>query len=115
FVFFCSSRRRHTRFSRDWSSDVCSSDLDSLRKAAKAVLEWGMAAAGWAWGSAWNLIAPVVPTPHSLEVVRENMPILAYRIAYLEVRCDYQSHPKSTYRLTSWIYREHVLKPVEDA
>src|SRR5690606_40018123 len=27
FCFFFSSRRRHTRFSRDWSSDVCSSDL----------------------------------------------------------------------------------------
>src|SRR3989449_10524592 len=27
FVFFFSSRRRHTRCSRDWSSDVCSSDL----------------------------------------------------------------------------------------
>src|SRR5690606_40947834 len=27
FLFFFSSRRRHTRFSRDWSSDVCSSDL----------------------------------------------------------------------------------------
>src|SRR5690606_32722761 len=27
--FFFSSRRRHTRFSRDWSSDVCSSDLFS--------------------------------------------------------------------------------------
>src|SRR5690606_11249209 len=26
-VLFFSSRRRHTRFSRDWSSDVCSSDL----------------------------------------------------------------------------------------
>src|SRR5690606_40116752 len=25
-VFFFSSRRLHTRFSRDWSSDVCSSD-----------------------------------------------------------------------------------------
>src|SRR6266511_4547180 len=25
--FFFSSRRRHTRFSRDWSSDVCSSEL----------------------------------------------------------------------------------------
>src|SRR5690606_40310196 len=25
--FYFSSRRRHTRFSRDWSSDVCSSDL----------------------------------------------------------------------------------------
>src|SRR5690606_40463838 len=30
FLFFFSSRRRHTRFSRDWSSDVCSSDLKSL-------------------------------------------------------------------------------------
>src|SRR5690606_40887477 len=29
--FFFSSRRRHTRFSRDWSSDVCSSDLPGLR------------------------------------------------------------------------------------
>src|SRR5690606_39646413 len=29
-VFF-SSRRRHTRFSRDWSSDVCSSDLQLSR------------------------------------------------------------------------------------
>src|SRR5260370_37837464 len=28
FIFFFSSRRRHTRFKCDWSSDVCSSDLD---------------------------------------------------------------------------------------
>src|SRR5690606_39737585 len=28
---FFSSRRRHTRFSRDWSSDVCSSDLPPFR------------------------------------------------------------------------------------
>src|SRR6266536_3315340 len=27
FVFLFSSRRRHTRSTRDWSSDVCSSDL----------------------------------------------------------------------------------------
>src|SRR3712207_9487030 len=27
-LFFFSSRRRHTRYWRDWSSDVCSSDLD---------------------------------------------------------------------------------------
>src|SRR2546422_10165715 len=27
YIFFFSSRRRHTRCSRDWSSDVCSSDL----------------------------------------------------------------------------------------
>src|SRR6266704_5513197 len=28
YSFFFSSRRRHTRSKRDWSSDVCSSDLD---------------------------------------------------------------------------------------
>src|SRR5256884_9733980 len=31
-VFFFSSRRRHTRCSRDWSSDVCSSDLVVVRR-----------------------------------------------------------------------------------
>src|SRR5205085_7532531 len=30
YYFFFSSRRRHTRFDCDWSSDVCSSDLFSL-------------------------------------------------------------------------------------
>src|SRR5690606_40545615 len=34
-----SSRRRHTRFSRDWSSDVCSSDLPTpCLRALKLVL-----------------------------------------------------------------------------
>src|SRR5207247_8394092 len=28
-LFFFSSRRRHTRSTRDWSSDVCSSDLEN--------------------------------------------------------------------------------------
>src|SRR5690606_40300848 len=38
-LFFFSSRRRHTRFSRDWSSDVCSSDLgtDSMGETAENV------------------------------------------------------------------------------
>src|SRR5437899_6375203 len=30
FLFFFSSRRRHTRCLSDWSSDVCSSDLDKI-------------------------------------------------------------------------------------
>src|SRR5947209_20427834 len=34
FFFFFSSRRRHTRYWRDWSSDVCSSDLISCAGAA---------------------------------------------------------------------------------
>src|SRR5690349_24221636 len=33
FVFFFSSRRRHTRSLRDWSSDVCSSDLSGDQSA----------------------------------------------------------------------------------
>src|SRR2546429_5293039 len=33
--FFFSSRRRHTRCSRDWSSDVCSSDLDEAEEPGK--------------------------------------------------------------------------------
>src|SRR5438093_3184368 len=33
FFFFFSSRRRHTRLVSDWSSDVCSSDLESVRLA----------------------------------------------------------------------------------
>src|SRR5690606_41199952 len=36
--FFFSSRRRHTRFSRDWSSDVCSSDLVILLVRTPAVI-----------------------------------------------------------------------------
>src|SRR5207253_2751611 len=32
FFFFFSSRRRHTRWPRDWSSDVCSSDLDERQQ-----------------------------------------------------------------------------------
>src|SRR5690606_21304439 len=37
-VFFFSSRRRHTRFSRDWSSDVCSSDLVWINRRLLAAL-----------------------------------------------------------------------------
>src|SRR6266536_5507150 len=36
--FFFSSRRRHTRSTRDWSSDVCSSDLQ--HDVAGALLIW---------------------------------------------------------------------------
>src|SRR5690554_7358745 len=40
FLFFFSSRRRHTRCGRDWSSDVCSSDLlDKIEKEEAERLE----------------------------------------------------------------------------
>src|SRR5699024_12232756 len=39
FIFFFSSRRRHTRSKRDWSSDVCSSDLQNFIDQNLVVLE----------------------------------------------------------------------------
>src|SRR5207253_5072411 len=38
FFFFFSSRRRHTRWPRDWSSDVCSSDLQNVIEALQPLL-----------------------------------------------------------------------------
>src|SRR3989449_7028943 len=37
--FFFSSRRRHTRCSRDWSSDVCSSDLETAQASSPRTAE----------------------------------------------------------------------------
>src|SRR5699024_11916911 len=46
--FFFSSRRRHTRSKRDWSSDVCSSDLPRVIALELSVLgSHGMAAADY--------------------------------------------------------------------
>src|SRR6266702_7854236 len=39
--FFFSSRRRHTRWPRDWSSDVCSSDLVGLARTGAAGVRLG--------------------------------------------------------------------------
>src|SRR2546430_10488792 len=38
--FFFSSRRRHTRFDCDWSSDVCSSDLDDAAVILAVLVEF---------------------------------------------------------------------------
>src|SRR5207249_4641339 len=49
-LFFFSSRRRHTRSKRDWSSDVCSSDLAEFRG---ALTRGEIRAAGRAPDGAW--------------------------------------------------------------
>src|SRR2546430_16649038 len=46
FIFFFSSRRRHTRFDCDWSSDVCSSDLPLVGAQVHAVVRGANAFAG---------------------------------------------------------------------
>src|SRR3712207_1824110 len=39
YRFFFSSRRRHTRYWRDWSSDVCSSDLIQVGAATEVAMK----------------------------------------------------------------------------
>src|SRR5256885_11753596 len=39
WVFFFSSRRRHTRLQGDWSSDVCSSDLYVLKVRGQSMID----------------------------------------------------------------------------
>src|SRR5690554_8146368 len=46
FCFFFSSRRRHTRCGRDWSSDVCSSDLEMQDEIKVTVVATGLGYVG---------------------------------------------------------------------
>src|SRR5947209_16537602 len=84
--FFFSSRRRHTSYCRDWSSDVCSSDLNEV------VGEWSCAYTPRGGGhrrifrgTEWYVIA-------------------SGRIA--EVRAYYQYHPDRDCELGEFAYRE---------
>src|SRR5690606_2010971 len=61
-----SSRRRHTRFSRDWSSDVCSSDLQASWAAVRdrllsGELDAAHALAGMAYGIDTGIGGPREP------------------------------------------------------
>src|SRR5690348_17915681 len=46
FFFFFSSRRRHTRWTGDWSSDVCSSDLERERRVRDLATDEGQDVTG---------------------------------------------------------------------
>src|SRR5438067_7378909 len=64
FFFFFSSRRRHTRSKRDWSSDVCSSDLTSASRPcaipSRPSVESSCASASLSVDSACCTCSPVV-------------------------------------------------------
>src|SRR5439155_13675495 len=77
--FFFSSRRRHTRWPRDWSSDVCSSDLAAgaerlyagfLSKPGRMVLLALFAVAAFVLGPvAWGPFGPLLLAGTALTVV----------------------------------------------
>src|SRR5207253_5236722 len=70
-IFFFSSRRRHTRWPRDWSSDVCSSDLGGdLSGAIMAGAKIGVMTAG-SVGTASTTIAPTFVVVNADQVGRD--------------------------------------------
>src|SRR6266508_1027038 len=84
FCFFFSSRRRHTRWPRDWSSDVCSSDLIAgTERLERLIRDLGVErGAPVTEGSLESLLQQIayetgaarrVPTAAVVEVVREVM------------------------------------------
>src|SRR5216684_3209311 len=96
FFFFFSSRRRHTRCSRDWSSDVCSSDLTAAIScpAARSASRLGTAKSGVPMKARRSLVmvrgvetqdAPVAcPTRPSRRALR----------ALLSTRINDEPHPE---------------------
>src|SRR3712207_7095739 len=68
--FFFSSRRRHTRYWRDWSSDVCSSDLRGTRRLVLLVAVVAVLAAAPA---AWFLFLEPAPAEAPEEHVEETV------------------------------------------
>src|SRR5690606_39645931 len=70
--FFFSSRRRHTRFSRDWSSDVCSSDLRIPSTQALRALE-SFARHGTVWQAADELHLTRSAVSHQLRLLERDL------------------------------------------
>src|SRR3712207_7847471 len=65
--FFFSSRRRHTRYWRDWSSDVCSSDLAACGRRMRTGAQGG--GAGTAAAVALlTLAAPAAAAPRVMSL-----------------------------------------------
>src|SRR5256886_165195 len=86
--FFFSSRRRHTRFDCDWSSDVCSSDLtplqalnlmndDTFVEAARKLAERMMTEGGTGPRErieyAYGLVLARPPMPAEMQVVLDTL------------------------------------------
>src|SRR5699024_11677783 len=61
FFFFFSSRRRHTRSKRDWSSDVCSSDLHSDESGSTVYKKRLFRSSVCNWCFAWQWLYDFVP------------------------------------------------------
>src|SRR5690606_40224343 len=72
-----SSRRRHTRFSRDWSSDVCSSDLRNHSTRTDKLLEGNIATVSRAPSTQQFILGlAAAAAPFVLSKLLDDVPIL---------------------------------------
>src|SRR5476649_880326 len=108
YLFFFSSRRRHTRSLCDWNSDVCSSDLTFLQAGAclfgvvlVGVYFWarhlGITIIGWLWwlwdcvkDDSYNIVLPGHPRFWALDAMNAVTPLVvllgSLAIAFVAVR-----------------------------
>src|SRR5437762_7547779 len=93
--FFFSSRRPHTRYIGDWSSDVCSSDLNDAilirRFSSGRIVFWNRGAHrlyGWSKKTAmgklvYNLLETELPDPAAAEATYENSIVAKEQVSSL--------------------------------
>src|SRR5256886_10122403 len=101
----CSSRRRHTRFDCDWSSDVCSSDLGKVsdaRKAAEEARQLGkwLQETGLAKlrAETWRDVAVLCPRKEWLQTLRRGL-----RAAGLNVQIQSEKELKGDSPAYAWL------------
>src|SRR5256885_7496909 len=90
FVFFFSSRRRHTRLQGDWSSDVCSSDLGLSDREMEV----------------FQLIGQWKKTREIAEELHLSIKTIEYYREQIKRKLNLKSASELTHYATSWVQRE---------
>src|SRR2546430_1046841 len=94
--FFFSSRRRHTRFDCDWSSDVCSSDLNAAISGSGLTYQVQLTADREGWGY-MRLSDPGQSRLKIQSVVRSDGKVLNPHNTWTNFRYDPSSNARSDY------------------
>src|SRR5256885_5187163 len=93
--FFFSSRRRHTRLQGDWSSDVCSSDLDlpgaNLDRVKKQLQDRGLTPEDW---GGETIICPVSATKGT--GIDQLLEMMSLQAEVMELKASPTARPRGT-------------------